>query len=94
MPKNHVPYRSIVPLQEVIAESFGLKLTNGKKVQAMYELMIASIGNEFEILLDAEISDITKGSTIMISEAIRRMRANEMNIRPGYDGVFGEVKIF
>lgn len=94
MPKNHVPYKSIVPLQEVIAESFGLKLTSGKRVQAMYESMITNIGSELEILLDAEIPDITKGSTVMIGEAIRRMRNNEMNIRPGYDGVFGKVKIF
>lgn len=94
MPKNQVPFKSIVPLQEIIAETYGIKSTTSKKVQAMYEQMIEKIGNEFTILLDSTIADIEKGSNEVIAEAIRRMRANEMDIRPGYDGVFGRVKIF
>ncbi len=94
MPEGQVPYRSIVPLQEVIAEAFGLKGTSGKKVQAMYEQMVSSIADEFTILLDVPIDEIEKGSNPAIAEAVRRMRAGEMNIRPGYDGVYGQVEIF
>ncbi|MFH1767037.1 MAG: endonuclease Q family protein [Patescibacteria group bacterium] len=94
MPKNQVPYKSIVPLQEIIAESCGLKSSSGTKVQEMYEKMIEVIGNEFTILLDSSIDDIEQGSTPAIAEAVRRVRAGEMHIRPGYDGVFGKVKIF
>ena len=56
--------------------------------------MIESIGNEFEILLDKSVSDIEDSSTPAIAEAIKRVRVGNMNIRPGYDGVFGKVKIF
>lgn len=94
MPKKHVPFKSIVPLQEIIAESFGLKSTSGKKVQKTYEEMIEKIGNEFEILLDVSVGDIEHGSTATIAEAIRKMREGEIYIRPGYDGVFGKVSIF
>ena len=94
VPEGHVPFKSIVPLQEVIAEAFGMKSPSGKKVQTMYEEMIATIGNEFEILLDKSIEEINIASTPAIAEAIKRMRANQMNIRPGYDGIFGQVKIF
>jgi len=94
IPVNHVPFKSIVPLQEVIAESYGVKSTASKKVQVMYEKMIAEIGTEFEILLDRSIADIEQSSGQAVAEAIRRMRAGEMNIRPGYDGIFGDVKIF
>jgi len=94
IPDGQVPYKSIVPLQEIIAEAFGLKGTSGKKVQAMYEQMVGAIADEFTILLDIPIDEIENDSTPAIAEAIRRMRAGEMNIRPGYDGVYGQVKIF
>jgi PHP family Zn ribbon phosphoesterase len=94
MPNGHVPFKSIVPLQEVIAEAMGMKTKNGMKVQNQYEDMIVKLGTEFDILLDLDVKTIEEGSTASIAEAIRRMRAGEMNIRPGYDGVFGKVKIF
>ena len=94
VPNGLVPFKSIVPLQEIIAESYGVKSTAGKKVQEMYEKMITTLGTEFEILLDLTIKDIEAGSNEVIAEAIRRVRAGEMSIRPGYDGVYGKVKIF
>lgn len=94
MPANHVPFRSIVPLQEVIAEAQGVSSTAGKKVQELYEGLIRDIGNEFHVLLDAPIDVIAGASTARIAEAVRRMRAGEMSITPGYDGIYGKVKIF
>lgn len=94
MPDNHVPYKSIVPLQELIAESLGVKSTGGKKVQEIYEGLIKNVGTEFAILLDKEIGEIESGSNPAVAEAVRRMRAGELHIRPGYDGVYGVVKIF
>ncbi len=94
IPDGHVPFKSIVPLQEIIAETFGIKTTSSKRVQAMYEKLIAEVGTEFEILLDKSMGEIESGSTPAVAEAIKRMRAGEMSIRPGYDGIFGQVKIF
>lgn len=94
MSTNHVPFRSIVPLQEVIAEAHGVASTAGKKVQDAYEALIRDVGNEFHILLDAPIDAIASFSTPRIAEAIHRMRANELHITPGYDGVYGKVKLF
>lgn len=94
MPSHHVPFRSIVPLQEIIAEANGVRATAGKKVQEMYETLIRDVGTEFHILLDAPIDVIATASSPRIAEAIRRMRAGEMHITPGYDGIYGKVKIF
>lgn len=94
MPKGYVPFKSIVPLQEMIAESFGVKSTNSKKVQEMYEQMIKTLGSEFAILLDVSISSIKDASNDVIAEGINRMRNGKLHIRPGYDGIFGEVHIF
>lgn len=92
-PKNFVPYKSIVPLEEILSEVFN-KGVKTKIVSETYETMISKIGSEFEILLDVDIEIIKKDFGEMISEAIRRVREGEMIIEPGYDGEFGRVKIF
>jgi PHP family Zn ribbon phosphoesterase len=94
MPASHIPFKSIVPLQEIIAESFEVISTASKKVQAMYEQMVSKLGSEFNILLDVKISDIKDASNDVIARGIEKMRVGDIYIRPGYDGVFGEVKIF
>ncbi len=94
MPHNHVSQKSIVPLPEILAEVYGLSSSGSKKVATTYENMIALLGNEFHILLDAKLSDIKSEFGDDIAEAIRRVRAGEMSIVPGYDGVYGKVKIF
>lgn len=94
VPKGHVPFKSIVPLQEIIAECVGVSSTSSKKVQAIYENMILNIGNEFHILLDAEQKKIEITAGPRIAEGIHRVRSGELSIIPGYDGIFGKVKIF
>lgn len=94
MPREHVPFRSVVPLQEIIAESLCVTTTSGKKVQQFYEHMLLELGNEFHILLDAHLSDVTVVAGERIAEAIRRVRAGEIGIEPGYDGIYGKVKFF
>jgi uncharacterized protein (TIGR00375 family) len=94
--RNHkVPYKYIVPLEEIIAESYNVKSPTSKKVQAEYLNLTDKVANEFTLLLDTPIKEIAKVAVNQnIPEAIRRMRAGEMHIKPGYDGEFGIVKIF
>ncbi len=94
VPNGYVPQRSIVPLPDILAEVVGVSSPQSKKVRALYEELIQKLGNEFYILLDATLSDIKAAAGPDIAEAIRRVRAEEMSIKPGYDGIFGKVKIF
>lgn len=94
VPEQFVPQKSIVPLPEIIAEVLDVRSPSSKKVVAQYEKMIAYLGNEFHILLDATLSDIKAFAGDDMAEAIRRVRAAEMSIIPGYDGIYGKVKIF
>ncbi|MDP3788324.1 MAG: endonuclease Q family protein [Candidatus Chromulinivorax sp.] len=81
----------VAPLQEIIAIHFGVQDTS-KKVQAMYQQMLAGIGNEFYILLDANLEDIAKFSTVEIAQSICAMRQGNVSLTPGYDGVYGEIR--
>ncbi len=93
LPTDRIPYKSIVPLDVIMAEVNGVKSTSSKKVQEMYGRATDELGREFEILLDTPISEIKKFNE-RLAEAIDRMRTGNIHIRPGYDGVYGEVSIW
>ena len=52
-----------------------------------------NIGSEFHILLEASLDEI-KQQDNLLAKAIDKMRKADIVIEPGYDGVFGTVKIF
>lgn len=89
-----VPYKSIVPLREIIADAMAVGPPS-KKVSHEYDRLIDRVGSEFHILLDAEIDSIARESTnSAVAEGVRRVRDGNLRISPGYDGVFGTVRIF
>jgi uncharacterized protein (TIGR00375 family) len=93
--ERKVPFKSIVPLAEVLAEVVGVKSPQSKKVEAEYFRLTDEVADEFTLLLDTSIEDIRAVTNYPnLALAIERMRKGEMNITPGYDGVYGKVKIF
>ncbi len=91
--ENAIPYKSLIPLEEIIADSLGVSVLS-KAVSKHYSNLINNLGNEFYILLDAKGSDIAKISSPEIAEAIERVKQGKVSIEPGYDGVYGKIKIF
>src|SRR3989339_99912 len=93
IPKNAIPFKSLIPLNEIIAESIGVS-TASKEVGKHYNNLIKNLGSEFKILLESEKKEIEKCSLPEIAEGIMRVRDGKVLIEPGYDGVFGKIKIF
>ncbi len=91
--QKRIPYTSVVPLPEIIADVYEIGVSS-KKVATEYDSLIGKLGNEFHILLHATIADITHASNHNLAQAIERVRAGKIYIRPGYDGEFGVVKVF
>lgn len=89
---NHIPFRSIIPLAELIGFSIDARPTT-KKVISIYEKMIREIGTEFYILLDAPIDKISVIIGSDIAQAIQDMRMGAIKLVSGYDGIFGVIDI-
>lgn len=90
-PSSAVGFRSIVPLPELIAEAIDKGKTS-KAVTQIYHDIITQCGAEFTVLLDTSIQDIKKISS-EVADAIEKMRHGDLDIRPGYDGIFGEIRL-
>ncbi len=92
-PENEIPFKSLIRLEEIIIESLGVR-SKTKSVEREYHKLIDELGNEFSILLDVPREEIERISLPEIAEGIVRVREGKVFIEPGYDGVYGKVKIF
>ncbi|MGH2404665.1 MAG: endonuclease Q family protein [bacterium] len=93
VPEGAVPYRNLVPLEEIIAEANGTQ-PGTAGVREEYLNLCNAFGGEFTVLLDVPVEEIRKHTTLRIAEGLRRVREGRVTIAPGYDGVFGEISIF
>ncbi|MDZ7586147.1 MAG: endonuclease Q family protein [Patescibacteria group bacterium] len=93
MDKTRPPYVMLVPLLEIIAESFGVGV-GSKKVNELYEAMVENLGQELDILLKVKLEAIEKIGGVKVAEGVKLVRSGEIVVQPGYDGEFGVVKIW
>ena len=91
--KNRLPYYSIIPLKEILSEIEGVG-EKSKKIARQYEQLIRKAGSEFNLLQYLPIDQIRSIGGEVLAEAIRRMRSNEVIIREGFDGEYGQIKVF
>ena len=87
------PFKSLVPLREVLSESLGVGVRT-KAVARAYELLIECFGTELSVLMEAATSEIKSESDERTAEGIDRVRRGDISIEPGYDGVYGTVRVW
>ena len=82
-----------MPLEEIIAQ--GLNLSVGtKRVENNYKNLIEKFESEFNILLNVGFEELKNSTKSEIAEGIIRVREGKVFKEPGYDGVYGKIRIF
>ncbi|MCG2711430.1 MAG: endonuclease Q family protein, partial [Candidatus Omnitrophica bacterium] len=93
MPEGAIPFKNLIPLDEVIAEAFGVGKAS-KKVMNAYHNAVSKLGTEFDILMHKTEDSLYTNLPARIAQGILQVRNNEVSINPGYDGEYGIIKIF
>lgn len=87
------PYIMMVPLAEIIAEVLHVQ-SYSVKVRSEYDKLVTHFGGEFNVLVKTPAEKIAKLSGPQMAQALAKVRNGDITIIPGYDGVFGTVKIW
>ncbi len=97
-PAGHKPSAKaveyIIPLSEIIAELHGAKSPSGKGVTAAYHDALERLGDEFSVLREHPIEALEAAGLPLLARAIDRLRAQHVIREPGYDGLYGTIKVF
>jgi uncharacterized protein (TIGR00375 family) len=92
-PENAIPFKSLIPLEEIIADALGQGVGT-IEVEKEYKNLIEKFKNEFNVLINTPRSDLEVVTLPEIAEGIIRAREGKVFIEPGYDGVYGKIRIF
>ncbi|OGY21167.1 MAG: hypothetical protein A3A65_03400 [Candidatus Chisholmbacteria bacterium RIFCSPLOWO2_01_FULL_49_14] len=87
------PYVMMVPLMEILGEVHHTG-SGSKTVQNEYNTLISQFGSEFAVLLHTPLAELASFGGERLGDALQRVRNGSISIKPGYDGVFGTVRIW
>ncbi|PYK62081.1 MAG: AAA family ATPase [Verrucomicrobia bacterium] len=91
--ENLKPYRSLVPLPELLAEIHRVG-AGSRKVADAYENLVGKLGSELFILERAPMDELRKAGSTLLAEGIDRMRKGRVMRHAGYDGEYGIIRVF
>jgi uncharacterized protein (TIGR00375 family) len=92
-PANAIPYKNLIPFDEIIASAKGLAKA-AVSVERDYQLYLSKFGTEFDILLKASPEELNKNLPPKVAAGVLLARQGKVNIIPGYDGEYGTVSVF
>jgi len=88
VPKNAVPFKTLLPLSELVAAVVNQQLGT-KKVWDQTMKLIAAFGSELNVLLEAPEIKLSELTNPALVSAIMKNREGKIRVKPGYDGVYG-----
>ncbi|HYQ67791.1 UvrD-helicase domain-containing protein [Actinophytocola sp.] len=96
-PDGHRPdgapeFHNLVPLPEIMSEIVGTG-PKSKKVLAEIDKLTATFGPELSILAEVPPAEFERGWPLL-AEAVTRLRRGEVIRDAGYDGEYGEIRLF
>ena len=90
---ERTPFRSLVPLPEIVSELRGVG-PKSKTVQREVRGLVERLGPELGILERLPRAEIERGGDSLLAEAIDRLRRGEVHREAGYDGEYGVIRLF
>ncbi|MBN2203383.1 MAG: DNA helicase UvrD [Candidatus Aenigmarchaeota archaeon] len=89
-PKGAIPFKSMIPLSELIATVYNTQPFT-KKVWEESSKLLKEFGSEFKVLLETPEENLKIITHEKIADLIIKNREGKLKVKPGYDGVYGEL---
>ncbi len=90
VPENAIPFKSLLPLSELIAAVYNTQFFS-KKVCEESAKLTKEFGSELNVLLEAPENKLRLTSNEKVVEIILKNRKGGLKVQPGYDGVYGKL---
>ena len=91
-PSGRPPYVKLLPLQEIMAQSMGVG-AGSKRLQREYRRIVSQLGGELRVLNEASEEEISMTAGEPLARLVTRARDGHLSVTPGYDGVYGQVRV-
>ena len=92
-PETAGTMQSLVPLPEILSEIHQVG-PKSKRVAQHYESLLGQLGPELQLLNTLPLEDIAPAASSLVTEAVSRLRKQEVIRDAGYDGVYGTIRLF
>ncbi len=86
------PFIRLLPLVEIIAGVANIG-PSSKRVQAEYLRLTQEFGSEIQVLMSAEVGELSRVAGEPLAQAVLQARTGDVDIRPGFDGEYGRVSL-
>lgn len=91
-PENRQKFLKLLPLNDLIAALID-KDPISNEVQKIYLNVVDKFGSELKVLLEVPKEELEIVCCKELTELIIMNRENKIDIVPGYDGVYGKIKL-
>ena len=92
-PEGAIGYMHLLPLHEIIRAVLELNSLSSPAVWKPYNSLVAAFGDEYTVLLYTPLELLEKVVEPHIADTIIKIRKDKVTVIPGYDGVYGEIKL-
>ena len=88
VPPGAIPFKTILPLHELISGVFGAQLAS-KRVMEEGDRIMRAFQSELNVLLNVPRDELLKVTNEKIVDAVMLNREGKIKVTPGYDGEYG-----
>ncbi|MGQ4914057.1 MAG: endonuclease Q family protein [Candidatus Asgardarchaeia archaeon] len=91
--KNKPAYYHLVPFHDILKSLYGFSSYYSKQLWEAYYSYVKLFGNEYQLTLFSPESELKEKLPPKIAKIVLMMRHHKLTLIPGYDGVYGQLKL-